>query len=97
MNARSLQQKFLTLRSNKSFEVFVIVIIIFSALVIGAKTYDLPRSVLLAVAVLDWLITAIFLFEICVRFVAEENKRRFFLQGWNIFDTLIVVISLFPF
>lgn len=96
MHAASLQKKFLSLRSNKFFEFFVISIIVFSALVIGAKTYDLPNSVMQFVAVLDWVITAIFLFEIMVRFVAEENKKRFFHQGWNIFDTLIVIMSLIP-
>lgn len=96
MNADVIQQKFLVLRSNKIFEIFVISIIIFSAIVIGAKTYNLPESVLNIVAVLDWVITAIFLFEIIIRFIAEEEKKHFFLQGWNIFDSLIVVMSLIP-
>jgi voltage-gated sodium channel len=31
-----------------------------------------------------------------VRFIGEPDKRRFFHNGWNIFDTLIVVVSLIP-
>ncbi len=39
LDAPLLQQKFLALRENKLFETFVIFVIVFSALLIGAKTY----------------------------------------------------------
>ncbi len=90
------QEAFFRLRSNKVFELFVIGIIVFSALVIGVKTYPLPDSLLKSVAVLDWAITVIFLVEIVIRFLGEPDKKRFFRNGWNIFDTLIVVVSLVP-
>jgi len=48
------------------------------------------------VGLLDVLITLIFLFEIIVRFVGEPEKRRFFHSAWNVFDSLIVVVSLIP-
>jgi voltage-gated sodium channel len=96
MNTDILQQRFLQLRSNKAFELFVVFIIIFSALVIGAKTYDISPTTLRMIGWLDNAITAIFLFEITIRFLGEEHKSRFFCQGWNIFDTLIVVVSLIP-
>ncbi len=96
MKTSNIQQKFNNLRSNKAFEIFVISIIIFSALVIGAKTYDIPPKALFFVHLLDWLITFIFLTEIIVRFIGEEHKYQFFKNGWNVFDTLIVVISLIP-
>ncbi|WP_338043290.1 ion transporter [Oceanicoccus sagamiensis] len=41
-------------------------------------------------------ITLFFLLEISVRFLAEEKKSHFWRSGWNIFDTLIVIISLVP-
>ena len=96
MNTDSLQKSFLKLRSNKAFELFVISIIVFSALVIGAKTYDIPENVLTIVGWLDHFITLVFLIEIIIRFLGEEHKRDFFKHGWNIFDTLIVVVSLVP-
>jgi len=96
MNTDKLQQSFLKIRSNKAFELFVISIIVFSALVIGAKTYDIPQNVLTVVGWLDHFITAVFLVEIIIRFLGEEHKRNFFKHGWNIFDTLIVVVSLIP-
>ncbi len=96
METSNIQQSFLKLRSNKVFELFVVFIIIFSALVVGAKTYDISPTTLRVISWLDWLITAIFVIEISIRFLGEQHKAHFFKQGWNIFDTLIVVISLIP-
>jgi len=96
MDTLNLQARFLTLRSNKAFELFVVFVIIFSAMVVGAKTYELPGWSMTVIGYLDLAITLIFLTEITIRFIGEERKRDFFKSGWNIFDTLIVVISLIP-
>lgn len=96
MQVTNIQEKFEKLRSNKLFELFVISIIIFSALVIGAKTYDISPTTLWFVHLLDWFITFFFLTEITIRFMGEKNKKEFFKHGWNIFDTLIVITSLIP-
>ncbi|GGK81922.1 ion transporter [Amphritea balenae] len=96
MNNIKLQSAFFNLRNNKFFELFVVSIIIFSALVIGAKTYDIPADVLMLIGWLDTGITFFFLAEITVRFIGEPEKKRFFANAWNLFDTLIVVISLIP-
>ncbi|MEH6449065.1 MAG: ion transporter [Oleispira sp.] len=96
MNIEQIQNASLRLRNNKIFELFVVSIIILSALLIGAKTYNIPDGVMQLVKWLDFAITIIFLVEITVRFIAEENKKRFFHSAWNVFDTLIVVVSLIP-
>lgn len=99
MSASSLEQleaRFERLRSNRFFELLVVTIIIVSALVIGAKTYSLPPLAMAAMPVLDAAITLFFLVEIIVRFLGEPVKRNFFRSGWNVFDTLIVVVSLVP-
>lgn len=96
MNVSKLQARFEKIRTNKVFELFVVGVIIFSALVIGVKTYPIPDSISQAIIVLDWLITFIFLIEIVIRFVAEPFKRNFFKSGWNIFDTFIVLVSIIP-
>jgi len=94
--SEKLQATFFNLRSNKAFELFVVSIIVFSAVSIGVRTYDLPPLLIDVVSMLDVLITLIFLFEIIVRFIGEPEKRRFFRSAWNVFDSLIVVISLIP-
>ena len=94
--ALDLQRHFLTLRQNKLFELFVITIILLSALVIGAKTYAISPELLQAFKLLDIAITVFFLVEIVVRMVAEGSLKRFFRQGWNVFDFIIVIASLIP-
>jgi voltage-gated sodium channel len=96
MDTLNLQAKFLELRSRKSFELFVIFIIIFSAMMAGAKTYDIPPWSMQLIVWLDAAITLIFMAEITIRFLGEQNKRDFFKSGWNVFDTIIVLVSLVP-
>ena len=92
----SWQARFESARSNRLFELFIILVIIASALLIGVKTYQLPSWVKPVIDGLDLLITLIFLVEISIRFLGEPQKRAFFRNGWNVFDTLIVFISLIP-
>lgn len=92
----SLQLKLQRLKDNKLFELTVVAVIIISALEIGAKTFELPDTAISLTGVLDVFITVFFLFEIGIRFLADPDKKRFFKQGWNIFDTLVVIVSLIP-
>ena len=84
------------IESSRLFQGAVIAIIILSALTIGAKTYELTPWVERTLGILDTAITVFFLLEILFRFVACPQKRRFFLDGWNIFDTIVVIGSLIP-
>ncbi len=92
----SFQDKLLSLRQNRLFEIVVVSVILFSAMVTGVKTYEIPLQILRLVDWLDYAITVFFVIEISVRYLAEPNKRDFFKSGWNIFDTIIVTISLIP-
>ncbi|MEL0659781.1 ion transporter [Psychromonas arctica] len=92
----SLERRFYEIRNNKIFELFVIGIIIFSALMIGANSYEVSPTTLQFLSVLDIAITVIFLVEIIIRFIGEPNKKRFFHNAWNVFDTFIVLVSLIP-
>jgi voltage-gated sodium channel len=92
----SFEQKLQRLKDNRWFEFFVISVILLSALEIGLKTYDLSETTLFIMSYLDVSITLFFLVEILIRFFAEPNKRQFFKNGWNVFDSLVVAISLIP-
>ncbi|WP_375278584.1 ion transporter [Alteromonas australica] len=92
----NLKIKLNSLKNNKAFEFTVVAVIIISALEIGAKTFNLPDSAISATYILDSFITLFFLFEISVRFIADDDKKQFFKKGWNVFDTLVVAISLIP-
>lgn len=91
-----IHSSLVSLRDNRVFEFFVVTVIIVSALEIGANTYDLSPTAVHITQYLDVFITIFFLIEILIRFVAEEDKKQFFKSGWNVFDTLVVVISLVP-
>ena len=93
---QNIKTTFTKLRNNKIFELSVICVIIISALEIGAKTFPLSNTAVSVTSVLDTFITLFFLFEISLRFLTEENKKHFFKSAWNVFDTLVVVISLIP-
>jgi len=96
MNIQDLQQVSQQLRDNRLFEWFVVSIIILSALLIGARTYPVSPAIIEMIHWLDIAITVLFLCEIIIRFAATPIKSRFFHSGWNIFDTLVVVVSLMP-
>jgi voltage-gated sodium channel len=91
-----IQERMVALRNNKLFESFVIGVILFSALIIGAKTYNISPGLLDLFKALDLVVTVFFLIEIIVRMVAERNLVAFFKKGWNLFDFIIVASSLIP-
>ncbi|SFV59594.1 hypothetical protein MNB_SUP05-5-198 [hydrothermal vent metagenome] len=86
----------LKLYNNKLFEFVVIIVIVLSALLIGIKTYDIDPYYLSVLHLLDTTITIFFLIEVIIRFLAHPQKKYFFKNAWNIFDVLIVTISLLP-
>lgn len=95
-NVSVLQSKLKLIDNSKVFQGFVIFVIIVSALSIGAHTYHLPNWMEKGLLLLDIGITVFFAIEISIRFLAAENPKRFFSNGWNIFDTIIVIGSLIP-
>ncbi len=96
MSAVSLQNHLIAIRNNKIFELFVIGVIIFSALIIGAKTYHISPGWMSLFEALDLGVTLFFLVEIIIRMVAERGLKAFFTKAWNVFDFVIVVASLVP-
>jgi voltage-gated sodium channel len=90
------KNRLIQLHNNKFFEFSVIAVIVISSLLIGAKTYDISPHYLLLLESLDIAVTVFFLIEILLRFITTPNKIRFFHNAWNLFDALIVTISLIP-
>jgi voltage-gated sodium channel len=90
------KSRFQTIRDNKAFELFVIGVIIFSSLMIGVRTYEMHPVAEQILWGLDYAVTLFFLLEISIRMAAEDRLRDFFKKGWNVFDFVIVVVSLIP-
>ena len=87
---------FSKLKDNRIFQFSVVVIIILNAILIGATTYQLDPIFLNTIHLLDYAITVFFVIEILIRFIGEKEKKNFLKDGWNVFDTIIVAISLIP-
>jgi voltage-gated sodium channel len=89
---------FFKIRNNNYFEAVVISIIIISAIAVGFRTYEESFNPVffLYLSYLDYFITSVFLIEIFIRMAAEKSFYDFFKSPWNIFDFLVVVISLIP-
>ena len=89
---------FIKLRNNNYFEIFVISVILLSAIGVGFRTYEESFNPIafLYLSYLDYFITTVFLIEIVIRIIAEEKFFDFFKSPWNIFDFVIVAVSLIP-
>ena len=92
------QDASLKIRDNGIFQGIVISIILLSSLTIGARTYNINSYIDVALHWVDNAITLFFLFELIIRITAEKRWYHFFSykNGWNWFDTLIVIVHLFP-
>ena len=63
-----IRERFIKIRNNDFFEIFIAVVIILSALNIGLNTYkDIPNHILESLEYLDYAITVFFLIEIIIR------------------------------
>ena len=87
---------FIKVRNSKVFNAIVVTVILASAIYAGVSTYDLPNNYELVLDILDYSITVFFLIEILIRLLAERPFYNFFKSGWNIFDFIIVSVSLIP-
>ncbi|WP_299639160.1 ion transporter [uncultured Ruegeria sp.] len=89
------KQRLLTIIEAPVFGRFITAVIIFNAILLGMETS--PTLMELAgplIVALDRLCLTIFVVEITMKLIA--TGRRFFTNGWNIFDFLIVGVALVP-
>jgi len=87
---------FYKIKEHKLFQNIVIFVIILSAFLVGASTFDINDTVISIFKIIDLLITLFFVVEIIIRYIAEPIKKDFFKNGWNIFDSIIVLVSIIP-
>ena len=88
----------LKITRNKTFNVFIFILILLSAILIGIETYTgIAAKHKLILSLLDRLIITIFALEIGLKIVSNGKKPwNFFSDPWNIFDFVIVAACLVP-
>lgn len=89
--------KIKSVRDSKWFSNLTTSIIIFYASVLGFETLDTVSQPLGDfLHVLDYIVTIYFVIELIIKMTAEDKFLDFFKSGWNIFDFVIVLITLMP-
>ena len=81
-----------------AFERFILLVIGANAVVFGAETYgSIEREHGALLSTLNTIFLGIFVAEILVRFAATGfSPRRYFSDGWNVFDFLVVGGAFVP-
>jgi len=80
--------------NDSRFQWFIIILILVNAAILGLMTLEFPPATLALLDVLDNICLAIFCVEIAMKLIVMREK--FFYEGWNNFDLIVVVIALLP-
>ncbi|PZX15798.1 voltage-gated sodium channel [Palleronia aestuarii] len=79
----------------RSFRNAITTVIVINAIILGMETSQtLMEEAGPLIVALDWVCLAIFVAEIALKLVAQGP--RFFRDGWNVFDFVVVGIALVP-
>ena len=83
---------------DRRFQMFILGVIIVNAIIMGIETSrPLMESYGPLLMAMNWVIQAIFILEISIRWLAYwPRPLTFFRDGWNVFDFTIVTLSLLP-
>jgi len=92
-----IKQTIIEIREAKWFSNLTTTIIVIYSSMLGLKTIiEMDSTSIFLFYVLDYFITIYFLVEIIIKMSAEKNLKDFFKDRWNIFDFVIVVVTLIP-
>ncbi len=83
---------------SRHFHNIVLGVILLTAVTVGLETYPaLVKRQAGLFTTLDWVVQTFFVLEIVIRLVAcWPRPLRFFADGWNVFDFVVVTASLLP-
>ncbi|GMM86680.1 ion transporter [Pseudoalteromonas sp. MTN2-4] len=90
----NLTSKLTALVEAKSFQNFLIAVILFNAITLGIETTQFGKTNSVLLAKIDLVVLIIFTIELALKLFVYRFK--FFKSGWNCFDLLIVAISWIP-
>ena len=80
---------------NNYFGIFITIVIIINAITLGLETSpEIKAEFGVILSLIDKIALTIFTIELITKILVY--KLRFFKDGWNVFDFLIVAVSLIP-
>ncbi len=84
--------------SSNRFQNTIVVAIILNAILLGLETFPrIERGNADLLRAIDRVLLGIFVVEILIRIVAEApHVARFFRNGWNVFDVIVVGAAFIP-
>jgi voltage-gated sodium channel len=96
--SRSIPDRCRALINNRVFELSIVAVIVFNAILLGAATYsDVASRYENLFSTLYDIILGIYVVELLIRLTAYRwNPREFVKDGWNVFDFIVVVASFVP-
>lgn len=78
--------------TNQFFDVFIIIFILLNMISMMAESYDQSKTMKSILENLNLAFVVIFTIECLIKIFAL--RQYYFTNGWNLFDCLIVVISI---
>lgn len=76
----------------KPFDVFITIVILVNAFLIGVQTTEQNDTIDAVQRVILWIFTI----ECLLRYLAAGSLREYLRSGWNVFDLLLVIIGWIP-
>jgi len=94
-----LKNIFSNIENDRYYNIFINAMIVFTGIIVGIETNEsLVEDNKSLFHMIDQTIKYIFLCEIIIRFVPKWDKPlEFVSDGWNIFDSILVIASFLPF
>ena len=86
------------LTESNRFNAFIIGVIVFAGIIVGIQTFpEIDRAYSGLWEVLNRVILGIFVLEIAIKMIAlSPNPLKYFKDGWNVFDFIIVAVCFLP-
>ncbi len=88
----SIKDKCAAFVYGKPFDVFITIVILVNAFLIGVQTTEQNATVDAIQRVILWIFTI----ECLLRYIAAGNLRDYLRSSWNVFDLLLVIIGWIP-
>lgn len=81
----------------RAFEYTIISVILFNGVLLGLATFPQARPYAEWISLGNQIVVGIFIVEALLKMLAlAPGSHRYFKDGWNIFDFLVIVLSLIP-